>query len=90
MHEDPQVPNYGRKGSGKVLKDGIVLAIEPMINLGTHEVIFHKAVSYTHLDVYKRQGQDFSSTQIISIVQFHDSFSFAFPIPCTLACLNAH
>ncbi|MDO4225489.1 MAG: type I methionyl aminopeptidase [Bergeyella zoohelcum] len=41
MHEDPQVPNYGKKGSGKVLKDGIVLAIEPMINLGTHEVKFH-------------------------------------------------
>lgn len=41
MHEDPQVPNYGRKGSGKVLKDGIALAIEPMINLGTHEVVFH-------------------------------------------------
>ncbi len=42
MHEDPQVPNYGRKGSGKVLKDGIVLAIEPMINMGTHEVKWHK------------------------------------------------
>lgn len=42
MHEDPQVPNYGRRGSGKVLKDGIVLAIEPMINLGTHEVKFHE------------------------------------------------
>ena len=41
MHEDPQVPNYGKKGSGKVLKDGIALAIEPMINLGSHEVIFH-------------------------------------------------
>lgn len=41
MHEDPQVPNYGRKGSGKVLKDGIALAIEPMINMGTHEVVFH-------------------------------------------------
>ena len=41
MHEDPQVPNYGRKGSGKVLKDGIVLAIEPMINLGTEKVNFH-------------------------------------------------
>lgn len=41
MHEDPQVPNYGRKGSGKVLKDGIVLAIEPMINLGTEKVKFH-------------------------------------------------
>lgn len=41
MHEDPQVPNYGRKGSGKVLKDGIVLAIEPMINAGTEKVKFH-------------------------------------------------
>lgn len=40
MHEDPQVPNYGRRGSGKVLKDGIVLAIEPMINLGTEKVDF--------------------------------------------------
>ncbi|HBR11224.1 MAG TPA: type I methionyl aminopeptidase [Chryseobacterium sp.] len=42
MHEDPQVPNYGRSGSGKVLKDGIALAIEPMINLGTEKVKFHK------------------------------------------------
>ncbi|ODS90069.1 MAG: type I methionyl aminopeptidase [Chryseobacterium sp. SCN 40-13] len=41
MHEDPQVPNYGKKGSGKVLKDGIALAIEPMINLGTEKVKFH-------------------------------------------------
>lgn len=42
MHEDPQVPNYGRRGSGKVLKDGIALAIEPMINMGTEKVKFHK------------------------------------------------
>ncbi len=42
MHEDPQVPNYGRKGSGKVLKDGIALAIEPMVNLGTEKVKFHE------------------------------------------------
>ncbi|MGP1501084.1 type I methionyl aminopeptidase [Bergeyella cardium] len=42
MHEDPQVPNYGKRGSGKVLKDGIVLAIEPMINMGTEKVIFHQ------------------------------------------------
>ena len=41
MHEDPQVPNYGRQGSGKVLKDGIALAIEPMVNLGTEKVKFH-------------------------------------------------
>ena len=38
LHEDPQVPNYGRKGSGIKLKDGLVLAIEPMINLGTERV----------------------------------------------------
>lgn len=41
MHEDPQVPNYGRRGSGKVLKDGIALAIEPMVNMGTEKVKFH-------------------------------------------------
>jgi len=38
LHEDPQVPNYGRRGDGKRLKEGMVLAIEPMINLGTHRV----------------------------------------------------
>jgi methionyl aminopeptidase len=39
LHEEPQVPNYGRKGSGPILKPGLVLAIEPMINLGTREII---------------------------------------------------
>ena len=38
LHEDPQVPNYGKRGSGKKLKDGLVLAIEPMINLGKRDV----------------------------------------------------
>lgn len=38
LHEDPQVPNFGPKGKGLVLKAGMVLAIEPMINAGTHEV----------------------------------------------------
>ncbi|RYY60731.1 MAG: type I methionyl aminopeptidase [Chitinophagaceae bacterium] len=38
MHEDPQVPNYGKKGNGAKLKEGMVLAIEPMINLGTKNV----------------------------------------------------
>lgn len=39
MHEDPQVPNYGKRGRGKKLQDGMVLAIEPMINLGTKDVL---------------------------------------------------
>ena len=38
MHEDPELPNYGRRGHGKKMKDGLVLAIEPMINLGTEKV----------------------------------------------------
>jgi len=39
MHEDPQVANYGKRNTGKKIKDGMVLAIEPMINMGTHRII---------------------------------------------------
>ena len=42
MHEDPQVPNYGRRGTGMLLKENLVLAIEPMINLGTKDVFIEK------------------------------------------------
>jgi methionyl aminopeptidase len=38
MHEDPQVPNYGRAGSGVLLEVGMVLAVEPMVNVGKHQV----------------------------------------------------
>jgi methionyl aminopeptidase len=38
MHEEPQIPNYGKRGSGPKLKAGMTLAIEPMINLGTADV----------------------------------------------------
>src|SRR3989440_2256737 len=38
LHEEPQIPNYGKRGSGPKLKAGMTLAIEPMINLGTAEV----------------------------------------------------
>jgi methionyl aminopeptidase len=38
LHEEPQVPNYGKRGSGAKLKDGLVIAIEPMINMGVKEV----------------------------------------------------
>jgi methionyl aminopeptidase len=36
MHEDPQIPNYGRPGLGQKIKAGYVFAVEPMVNLGTH------------------------------------------------------
>lgn len=39
MHESPEVPNYGKRGRGQLLKEGVVLAIEPMINMGTRRVI---------------------------------------------------
>lgn len=39
MHEDPNVPNYGKRGKGKKIQEGLVIAIEPMINLGTERVI---------------------------------------------------
>ncbi|MBV7533552.1 type I methionyl aminopeptidase [Chitinophaga sp. sic0106] len=38
LHEDPQVPNYGKRGSGPVMKEGLVIAIEPMINLRSKDV----------------------------------------------------
>jgi len=38
MHEDPQVPNYGRRGNGMMLKNGMCIAIEPMITMGTKDV----------------------------------------------------
>lgn len=38
LHEKPDVPNYGKKGTGLVLKEGMTIAIEPMLNLGTREI----------------------------------------------------
>jgi methionyl aminopeptidase len=40
LHEDPQVPNYGKRGTGARLKEGMVIAIEPMVNLGVKEVTY--------------------------------------------------
>jgi methionyl aminopeptidase len=39
MHEEPQVPNYGKPGSGTRLLSGMTLAIEPMISLGSYEIL---------------------------------------------------
>ena len=38
LHEDPEIPNYGKRGRGKKFIEGMTIAIEPMINLGTHRV----------------------------------------------------
>lgn len=38
MHEDPEMPNYGKRGRGKKFVEGMVVAIEPMVNMGTHKI----------------------------------------------------
>ena len=42
MHDDPEVPNYGARGRGPLLKEGMVICIEPMINQGKKQVVFEK------------------------------------------------
>lgn len=42
MHEDPEMPNYGRRGRGKKFIEGMTVAIEPMVNMGTYRIKQHK------------------------------------------------
>ena len=41
LHESPEIPNYGRRGAGTILKEGLIIAIEPMINMGTRCIRQH-------------------------------------------------
>ena len=41
LHESPEVPNYGMRGKGTLLKEGLVIAIEPMINMGKRDIMQH-------------------------------------------------
>lgn len=50
LHEDPQVPNYGKPGDGSKLKKGMVLAIEPMVNLGKKQIVQGRGGQYRTLD----------------------------------------
>ena len=42
MHEEPEVPNYGRRGCGALLRSGMCICIEPMINMGSKNVVFER------------------------------------------------
>lgn len=53
LHEDPQIPNYGRKGTGVLIKEGMTIAIEPMVNMGTYKVF----VAEDGWTVYTADGQ---------------------------------
>jgi methionyl aminopeptidase len=52
MHEDPQIPNFGEPGTGPELQEGMVFAVEPMVNAGSHEV----RVGEDNWAVYSRDG----------------------------------
>lgn len=41
MHEDPMIPNYGKKGRGLKIENGMVIAIEPMVNIGSYKIVLH-------------------------------------------------
>ncbi|MEZ4699639.1 MAG: type I methionyl aminopeptidase [Rhodothermales bacterium] len=74
LHEDPQVPNYGRRGTGRKLKEGMTICIEPMINAGTYEVTTRPdgwtivtddaspSAHYEHMVVVQRGEADVLST----------------------------
>ena len=65
MHEDPQVPNYGAPGRGPRLKPGMTLAIEPMINMGTHEVET-LTDNWTVITADKKRSAHFEHTIVIT------------------------
>jgi methionyl aminopeptidase len=64
LHEDPQVPNYGRRGDGKKLRAGMVLAIEPMINLGKKEV-YTKSDGWTVVTTDGKPSAHFEHTTAV-------------------------
>lgn len=74
LHEEPQVPNFGRRGRGKKLQDGLVIAIEPMINAGVKDVVMeddgwtistkdsHASAHYEHSIVVRKGKAELLST----------------------------
>jgi methionyl aminopeptidase len=65
MHEPPQLPNFGRPGRGQRLREGMVLAIEPMVNVGTYEVCMG-ADGWTALTADGKRSSHFEHTVAIT------------------------
>ncbi|MEI7462851.1 MAG: type I methionyl aminopeptidase [Candidatus Taylorbacteria bacterium] len=66
VHEEPYVPNYGTAGKGEVLKPGMVLAIEPMFNLGTKKIKLDKDDGYTYRTADGKASAHFEHTIVIT------------------------
>ncbi|MFZ1378301.1 MAG: type I methionyl aminopeptidase [Saprospiraceae bacterium] len=64
LHEAPEVPNYGKRGKGPMLKEGLVIAIEPMINLGTRKVK-QKEDGWTIVTADKKPSAHYEHTIVV-------------------------
>jgi len=64
LHESPEVPNYGRKGKGILLKEGLVIAIEPMINMGAKQITQHND-GWTITTIDKKPSAHFEHTIVV-------------------------
>lgn len=65
VHEDPYVPNWGKRGDGEELVPGLVIAIEPMLNLGTANIVLMKD-GYTYRTADKKRSAHFEHTVLIT------------------------
>ncbi len=65
VHEDPYVPNYGEKGMGEKLKPGMILALEPMLNVGVKDVVL-EADGYTYKTADGKRSAHFEHTILIT------------------------
>ncbi len=65
VHEEPYVPNYGKKNTGSILKPGMVIAIEPMLNEGTADVVLDED-GYTFRTADGKRSAHFEHTVLIT------------------------
>ena len=65
MHEEPDVPNYGRQHTGPLLKEGMVIAIEPMLNLGSDD-IFIEDNDWTITTLDRKPSAHFEHTVLVT------------------------
>lgn len=66
LHEDPDVPNYGRAGRGQRIEEGLVIAIEPMINLGTRNIRIKKD-EWTIVTLDGKQSAHYENTIVATL-----------------------
>ncbi len=66
MHEDPSVPNVGRRGTGMRLKAGMTICIEPMINMGTYKVVFNTRDGWTVSTADGKPAAHYENTVLIT------------------------